>query len=75
MKWIIRGEQALKEVGWQKKCTVEGVRKSCKWKGLTRDGRCVVVMKGLTKIKHRGKILLKKCYILSHLKTSEGLVK
>ena len=24
MKWIIRGEQALEEVGWQKKCTVDG---------------------------------------------------
>ena len=34
---------------------MDGVRKSCKWRGLTRDGRCVVVMKGLTKSKHRGK--------------------
>ena len=24
MKWILRGEPALGEVGWQKKCTVDG---------------------------------------------------
>ena len=63
MKWIITGEQAMGEVGWQKKCTVDGG----KWKGLTRDGRSVLLGKWLTKSMHGGKNILDKYYILSCL--------
>ena len=67
MKWIIRGEHALGEVGWQKKCTVDGGKGILQVERFNQGWKKCGVGERVNQKYAWRKILLDKYYILSCL--------